>query len=215
MSREERRDAIRRAAARSNGGQLWRTREGIFCNCEEHDDTRLLMAMLLEQAGFSVTQTACARDCLKLVEDGGHFDLYLLDHTFPDASGVALCEALRELDTKALILFYSGRALPQEREAASQARQRSETVESHRSRACVCRWRGWSPSHPVATSPPCISEEVEAGLVDADDYDAFCAGLFFSAGQTSTRHRSMAASSRWLARSTGTCGVHRRAFRRQ
>ena len=48
--------------------------------------TGRLTAGLLERAGFRVTQAACGRDCLKLVEGGERFDLYLLDHTLHVAS---------------------------------------------------------------------------------------------------------------------------------
>lgn len=51
-------------------------------------------------------------------EGEGRFDLYLLDHTYPDASGVTICEWLRKLDTEMPILFCPGRAMPQERGAA-------------------------------------------------------------------------------------------------
>lgn len=49
------------------------------------------------------------------------FNLYLLDHTFPDASGVTICEALRGLDAETPILFYSGRAMLEEKEATLRA----------------------------------------------------------------------------------------------
>lgn len=97
------------------------TPQGHVLFVEDHDDTRILMTMLLKQAGFRLTQAECGRDCLKLVEGGERFDLYLLDHTFPDASGVTICEALRRLDAETPILFYSGRAMPEEREAALRA----------------------------------------------------------------------------------------------
>ena len=66
---------------------------------EDHDDTRVLMTVLLERAGFAVTAVPTAAEGLQLARDGG-FDLYLLDHTFPDASGVMLCRALREFDPR-------------------------------------------------------------------------------------------------------------------
>jgi CheY-like chemotaxis protein len=97
------------------------TSQGHVLYVEDHDDTRILMTMMLERAGFRVTQAECGRDCLKLVEGGQRFDLYLLDHTFPDASGVTICEALRKLDAETPILFYSGRAMPEEKEAALRA----------------------------------------------------------------------------------------------
>jgi CheY-like chemotaxis protein len=77
--------------------------------------------MMLERAGFQVTTVENGADCLKLVESGQRFDLYLLNHTFPDVSGVSLCNLLRQLDAHTPILFYSSRAMPQEKEAALEA----------------------------------------------------------------------------------------------
>ena len=88
---------------------------------EDHDDTRVLMRMMLEHAGFQVTTVENGTGCVKLVESGQRFDLYLLNHTFPDVSGVSLCKLLRQLDAQTPIIFYSSRAMPQEKEAALEA----------------------------------------------------------------------------------------------
>lgn len=89
---------------------------------EDHDDTRVLMTLMLEQAGFKVTPAESGAACLELAQKSGErFDLYLLNHTFPDASGVSICALLREFDPTTPIIFYSSRAMPQEKEAALKA----------------------------------------------------------------------------------------------
>lgn len=95
--------------------------QGRILYVEDHDDTRILMTILLERAGFEVVSASDGAACLELARSWQHFDLYLLNHTFPDASGLTICEALREFDVETPILFYSGRAMPQEKEAAIKA----------------------------------------------------------------------------------------------
>ena len=48
-------------------------------------------------------------------------------------------------------------------------------------------------------------QQVETRFVHPKQCEIFLYGLFFTSGQRSCRHRSMASSSRWLARRTGFC----------
>ena len=109
---------------------------------EDHDDTRVVISMMLRNAGFEVTEAACGREALGLARAGG-FDLYLLDYTFPDASGVTICRAIRELDKETPILFYSGRAMEEEVRAATEAGAQAYLVKPHdvgRIAEHVARW---------------------------------------------------------------------------
>ena len=87
---------------------------------EDHDDTREMMVYLLEQAGFDVTSVATGEAAYDLAGRGG-FDLILLNHTFPDMSGVSTCASIREFDAQIPILFYSTRAFQKEIDQAMRA----------------------------------------------------------------------------------------------
>jgi two-component system alkaline phosphatase synthesis response regulator PhoP len=95
--------------------------KGHILYVEDHDDTRILMEFMLRNAGFEITSVECGEKAYQILESGKRFDLYLLDHTFPDVSGVSLCLAIRELDNETPILFYSGRAFSKEKEEAMKA----------------------------------------------------------------------------------------------
>jgi DNA-binding response OmpR family regulator len=97
---------------------------------EDHDDTRVIVTILLERAGFEVVAADCGRTALELAR-ASRFDLYLLDHTFPDASGVTVCRSIREFDPSTPILFYSARAMEDEKRAALEAGAQGYLVKPH------------------------------------------------------------------------------------
>lgn len=87
---------------------------------EDHDDTRALVSLLLQKAGLHVTEATNGNEALELAGSRS-FDLYLLDHSCPGLTGVALCRRIRESDAATPIIFYSGRAFESEREEAISA----------------------------------------------------------------------------------------------
>nr|MBA3804789.1 DNA-binding response regulator [Acidobacteriota bacterium] len=48
------------------------SQEGHVLYVEDHDDTRILMTMMLERAGFKVNAVGNAAECLKLAGSGHH-----------------------------------------------------------------------------------------------------------------------------------------------
>ena len=95
--------------------------KGRVLYCEDHDDTRVVISLILKEAGFEVTEASNAKDCLDLAQSGEHFDLYLLDHNLPDDSGITLCRELRKGNAKIPILFYSACAMEAEKKEALEA----------------------------------------------------------------------------------------------
>jgi two-component system OmpR family response regulator len=78
----------------------------ILCT-EDDADTRDLLRIVLEAAGFEVICAEGAAQAMSLAT-AAKFDLYLLDNWLPEMTGDDLCRKLRELDPLGPILFYSG-----------------------------------------------------------------------------------------------------------
>jgi len=80
----------------------------ILCT-EDNTDTRELLMVLLQCAGYEVVCTDNAREAFSLAKSQS-FDLYLVDGWLPDSSGLSLTQWIREFDKTTPILFYSGAA---------------------------------------------------------------------------------------------------------
>ena len=74
---------------------------------EDDSDTRELVRLLLQVAGFRVSVTGDPADVLQLAATG-QFDALLLDNWMPDLNGIELCRQIRTFDQKTPILFCSG-----------------------------------------------------------------------------------------------------------
>jgi DNA-binding response OmpR family regulator len=84
---------------------------------EDHEDTRELVTLVLEQRSLEVVTGSTIESGLELA-GSQHFDLYLLDSWLPDGSGLDLCRRIREFDQVTPILFYSAAAYEIDRDQA-------------------------------------------------------------------------------------------------
>src|SRR5438477_4141975 len=73
---------------------------------DDHQDTRLMMAALLQDRGYGVLTAGSVAEALVLAKDIT-FDLYILDVRLPDGTGVELCQKLREMHPGIPIIYYS------------------------------------------------------------------------------------------------------------
>lgn len=76
---------------------------------EDHEDTRELVTLVLEQRSYEVVTGSTIESGIALARSQ-EFDLYLLDSWLPDGSGLDLCRQIREFDKATPILFYSAAA---------------------------------------------------------------------------------------------------------
>jgi DNA-binding response OmpR family regulator len=84
---------------------------------EDHEDTRELVTLLLNQRSYEVVTGATIESGIALAL-AQEFDLYLLDSWLPDGSGLDLCQRIREFDKTTPILFYSAAAYASDHEKA-------------------------------------------------------------------------------------------------
>ena len=87
---------------------------------EDHEDTRELVTLVLEQRSFKVVTGSTIATGVALAVSQ-QFDLYLLDSWLPDGSGLDLCKQIREFDKATPILFYSAAAYEIDRDLALQS----------------------------------------------------------------------------------------------
>ena len=84
---------------------------------EDHEDTRELVTLVLEQRNYEVVTGSTIETGVALA-GSQQFDLYLLDSWLPDGSGLDLCRQIREFDKATPIVFYSAAAYEIDRDHA-------------------------------------------------------------------------------------------------
>src|SRR5438874_8082987 len=62
---------------------------------EDHDDTRLMLKLLLEMEGYAVAEAADGLEAVELADDA-HPDLILIDGSLPRLDGLAAVRRMRE-----------------------------------------------------------------------------------------------------------------------
>ena len=103
---------------------------------EDHEDTRELVTLVLEQKSYEVVTESTIESGVAIA-GSQHFDLYLLDSWLPDGSGVDLCRRIREFDKATPILFYSAAAYEIDRDEAIKSGAQAYLVKpSHPSELC-------------------------------------------------------------------------------
>ena len=84
---------------------------------EDHDDTRTLVAFILQAEGWEVVSVDNPGAAFSLAA-AGKFDLYLLDNCLEGDTDNSLCRGLRSRDPHTPILFYSGAVFPSQIQTA-------------------------------------------------------------------------------------------------
>src|SRR3954454_2301677 len=103
---------------------------------EDHEDTRELVTLVLEQKCIEVVTGSTIKNGVALASSQD-FDLYLLDSWLPDGSGLELCRRIREFDAETPILFYSAAAYEMDRAEAIKSGAQAYLIKpSHPSELC-------------------------------------------------------------------------------
>lgn len=89
-------------------------------HAEDNEDTRTLVAFLLQAEGWETVSVENSKAALTRASSGG-FDLYLIDNLIDGDTGNSLCADLRSIDQHTPILFYSGAMLDVESVGATGA----------------------------------------------------------------------------------------------
>ncbi len=103
---------------------------------EDHEDTRELVTLVLEQKCIEVVTGSTIKSGVDLA-GSEQFDLYMLDSWLPDGSGLELCKKIREFDKATPIVFYSAAAYEIDRDQAINSGAQAYLIKpSHPSELC-------------------------------------------------------------------------------
>jgi DNA-binding response OmpR family regulator len=87
---------------------------------EDDADTREILQLILDHAGFQVSVTGDSSEVMQLLA-ANSFDALLLDNWMPNLNGIELCRLIRARDSSIPIFFCSGAVTEADKQAAFSA----------------------------------------------------------------------------------------------
>jgi DNA-binding response OmpR family regulator len=87
---------------------------------EDDADTREILQLILDHAGFRVSVTGDSSEVMQLLA-ANSFDALLLDNWMPNLNGIELCRLIRSSDSSIPIFFCSGAVTEADKQAAFSA----------------------------------------------------------------------------------------------
>ena len=79
--------------------------------CEDEDSIREFVVINLVRSGYEVVDVNCGEDALKAFdENGGQFDVALLDIMMPGIDGMQVCKRIREKSDSLGIIMLSAKS---------------------------------------------------------------------------------------------------------
>lgn len=102
------------------------TTKRVLC-VEDNEDIGFILQAVLKQEGFDALITHTVIGALQLVARE-EFDLYILDMHYRTGTGPELCRHIRETRPGAKVIFYSGAAFDEDRQAGLAAGARAYVI---------------------------------------------------------------------------------------
>ena len=78
--------------------------------CEDEDSIREFVVINLKRSGYDVVDVNCGEEALRVFEEGGNFDVALLDIMMPGIDGMKVCKKIREKNTTMGIIMLSAKS---------------------------------------------------------------------------------------------------------
>lgn len=88
-------------------------RRRILC-VDDNEDNSSMLTVLLGLSSYEAVAAGSIEEALRLARDE-RFDLFILDKRFPDGTGFALCQEIRQMHPETPVIFYSGDAYSSDR----------------------------------------------------------------------------------------------------